>query len=268
MTVLATVLVVAFTGCGEELGAARPAPLGPSPAARVSDAEARQRPPPPPVVPPPPSSLPSSDPPAAGATTPSYDLRQVSSLFDFRLEAGPAPTPASDDVTGPPGRLTIFRKGTTEIVQTVPIASLSEHALDPRYEPSLLVEDYDFDGHEDLALHTGDAGPYGAPTYSVFLYAPATRTFTLSRALSELAATSIVPMRADAARKRLMIESKSGCCIHWGEEHELQGGAPRLMKRETEAEEPGGKCVLTVETRRGSGGMKRETRPCQQEAPR
>ena len=40
LTVLAAVLVVAFTGCGEKVGAAPPAPLGPNPAARASDAEA------------------------------------------------------------------------------------------------------------------------------------------------------------------------------------------------------------------------------------
>ena len=44
LTVLAAVLVVAFTGCGEKVRAAPPAPLGPNPAARASDAEARDRP--------------------------------------------------------------------------------------------------------------------------------------------------------------------------------------------------------------------------------
>ncbi|APR80627.1 Hypothetical protein A7982_05974 [Minicystis rosea] len=131
------------------------------------------------------------------------------------------------------------------------------------YEPDIVVGDFNFDGHEDFALLTCDhCGPYGVASHSVFLFAPESKTFARSRELSRLAESSIVPMRADAARKRLIIASKSGCCIHWTEEHEVRGGIPRLMKRELEEVTADGACVSTSETRREDGRMQREKRPC------
>jgi hypothetical protein len=192
-----------------------------------------------------------------------YDLRRESKNYDFRLEVEPAqPRNGSEDV-GPRGVLTIFHKGTNRVAQRVRIASLAESALYADYDPELLVDDFDFDGHEDFALHTADhLGPYGAATYSVFLFIPASQTFVHSPALSRLTEESLAPMRADAAKRRLVIASKSGCCIHWFEEYEVRRGVPRLMKRETEEVGSDDRCVLKVETRERGGGLRQEVRPC------
>jgi hypothetical protein len=201
--------------------------------------------------------------PPTAATPRTYDLRQASKLYDFRLEVGSARPRGGGEDVGPRGELTILHKGTNQIAQRLRIASLGDSASNADYDPELLVEDFDFDGHEDFALRTCDrCGPYGAPTYSVFLFTPKSRTFVHSSAISRLTEASLASMRADAARKRLIIASKSGCCIHWSEEYEVSHGIPRLMKRETEEETTDDKCVLTVETRRKGGIMQRETRPC------
>lgn len=179
-----------------------------------------------------------------------YNLRRGSKNYDFRLEVEPvSPRNSSEDV-GPPGELTIFNKGTTRVAQRIRIGALAESASYADYEPEVLVDDFDFDGHEDFALHTADhLGPYGTAAYSVFLFVSASQTFVHSPALSRLTEESLAPMRGDANRKRLVIASKSGCCIHWFEEYEVHRGVPRLMKRETEEVGADERCVLKVETR-------------------
>lgn len=190
-------------------------------------------------------------------------LRRTSKLYDFRLDVGPPQPRYGDEVAPPSGELTIVHRGTGRVVQRIHLAELSEHLSDSDDDPSILVEDYDFDGHEDLAARTGDSGPHGAPTYSVFLFAPASRTFAYSRALSRLMEESLGPIDVDASRRRLITGSKGGCCIHWSEEYEIQRGVPRLMARETVDSISDDGCVVTLETRRGDGGMRREKRPCE-----
>lgn len=168
------------------------------------------------------------------------------------------------DALGWPVRLAVlptlgfFRKGKNQAIQRIRLASLAERASAPDYEPIILVNDFNFDGYDDFAVHKDDFGSYGSPTYSVFLFAPAARQFGHSRELTRLTEISLDSLGVDKARKRLLTVSKSGCCIHWAEEYELHDGIPRLMKRETEQEEPDGPCVLTIETRRKAGGMRRE----------
>ncbi|APR82690.1 Hypothetical protein A7982_08039 [Minicystis rosea] len=160
---------------------------------------------------------------------------------------------------GPPGKLTILQKGTSRVVQQLHIASLPERASAPGYEPSVLVDDFDFDGHEDFALHTGDAGD--GETYSVFLFVPASRTFVLSRALSQLTELSLAPLQVDAARKRLIIASNRGCCNRWAEEYAVHQRFPLLMRRETESKGTDGGC-LTIEMREKDGVMRQQLVHC------
>lgn len=247
-----------------------PAGSAPDAVASVEGAASTYVEPPPTVVPSQPdlpersAELPSCDPmPAAEPTPRARDLRRASKLYDFRLEASAAGSRCGDEVGDPPGRLTIFRKGTRKVVQRVRLASLSQRALGSDDDSPILVDDFDFDGHEDLAVHTGDSGPYGSATYGVFLFVPASGTFVHAPAWSRLAEESLAPLRADAARRRLVVASKSGCCVHWVEEHEVRGGVPRLVKRETEELDSEDRCVLTVETRRRGGGLRREKRACQ-----
>ncbi|HRI70326.1 MAG TPA: hypothetical protein PK156_39110, partial [Polyangium sp.] len=198
----------------------------------------------------------------ADTTARIYHLYRESSVYDFQLELEPAPPRNGNEVRGPKETLTIFRKGTTQVVQRLRISSQSERALNLDYQPTILVNDFNFDAYEDFAIHTGDFGPYGSSTYSVFLFAAASRSFVYSRALSGLTEISLAPLRVDTARRLIFTASKSGCCIHWSEEYEVRRGIPRLMKRETERETPNGRCESTLETRRKDGSMQRKTRQC------
>jgi hypothetical protein len=256
--------------CGYALAACtgQPATSGPDPSVQSEEIGSGNPQPSPSVLPflpslpeqsdelPPPGLLP------AGSSARTYDLHPASKSYSFRLEVGGARPRKGEDPAGPPAKLTVFRKGTGQVVQHLRIPSLAARALDPDYEPPLLVQDFNFDGHEDIAVHTGDSGPYGAATYGVYLYSSASRTFVHAPALSRLTEESIAPMRADASRRRLVIASKSGCCIHWSEEYDVRGDLPILMKRETEELGADDVCLLTVEERQQGGVLRRKKRAC------
>ena len=74
--------------------------------------------------------------------------------------------------------------------------------------------DFDFDGHADFAVQNGNDGPYGGPTYSVYLYDNAGKQFVLNDELSSLTGETLGMFQVDAKRKRLRTLAKSGCCYH------------------------------------------------------
>lgn len=113
------------------------------------------------------------------------------------------------------------------------------------------VADFDFDGHADLAIQNGNDGPYGGPTYSVYLYDNASKQFVLNDELSTLTGETLGMFQVDAKHKRLSTFAKSGCCYHettyyqFDARHRLQA-VERLIE---DAQDPAGKQVrVTRET--------------------
>lgn len=210
-----------------------------------------------PPAPPPTSS--GSTCPIANTSWPVHDFTTPSE-YVFRLAIGPS-LPPSDEAVGPPGELAICRRGSSVLLQRIIFPSLGwrEH-----YIPELYVDDFNFDGLPDFALHDGDSGPYGAATFGIYLQAPSRDTFSRSEALSEFAELAIAPMVVDAATKQLRLASKSGCCIHWFEWYAVSNGKPRLVKRETTRDlspnEPG--CTVTTKTFDRRGGSQQSVRAC------
>ena len=121
------------------------------------------------------------------------------------------------------------------------------------------VDDFDFDGREDFAVQVDQSGPYGGPTFAVFLHAAGEERFTRSEPLSRLTAETLGFFRVDAARRRLVTLQKSGCCFHVTEEHAVVGGEPLVLARFTEDATAGdGFAVVTEE--RLVGGRWRKTK--------
>jgi len=132
------------------------------------------------------------------------------------------------------------------------------------YGPLFLVEDFDFDGREDFAIREGHSGPYGSPTYSIFLFSVAAGVFLRSSALSDVAEQSLGQLTLDASNHTLRIASKSGCCVHWFEWYAIEDGQPRLVKRETNDDSGAGgrPCTVTTELFPAIGNAVQATRGC------
>jgi uncharacterized protein YecT (DUF1311 family) len=124
------------------------------------------------------------------------------------------------------------------------------------------VADFDFDGHVDFAIQTGNDGPYGGPTYTVYLYQPARQRFVQDAALSALTEENLGMFQVDARRKRLRSFAKSGCCYHettdyqFDARHQLQA----VEKLIEDAQDPQGKTVRVSRSILVNGHWKTSTR--------
>ncbi len=119
--------------------------------------------------------------------------------------------------------VTLYDKKGTKIFSEP--AFLSEYDLDegnrartnvkelPYGEQSILIfEDFNFDGHEDIALRTGFFSCYGGPSYAIYL---ANGTgFVYSESFSELGQNYCGMFQVDNDKKQLHTMTKSGCCWH------------------------------------------------------
>ncbi|WP_062788400.1 XAC2610-related protein [Aquitalea pelogenes] len=122
--------------------------------------------------------------------------------------------------------------------------------------------DFDFDGHADFAVQNGNDGPYGGPTYRVYLYDTARQQFVLNDELSTLTEENLGLFQVDAKRKRLRTFAKSGCCYHettdyqFDARHHLQV-VERLIE---DAQDPEGKQVRVTRETLVNGRWKTSTR--------
>ena len=112
------------------------------------------------------------------------------------------------------------------------------------------VGDFNFDGREDFAVLSGEDGPYGGPTFTVYLASPSGQ-FVLSPELGKLTQENLGMFQVDAKKKRLITFAKSGCCFHVMEELAVVHDKPAVVYRETE-DATGSLLVITRE--RWGGG--------------
>ncbi|NUO48626.1 MAG: hypothetical protein HOV80_07190 [Polyangiaceae bacterium] len=190
-----------------------------------------------------------------------FDLRDASTKYDFRIALLPPAPKSEDEASGPGGAITVFAKGQTIPIHQLIVEDIGPAAFEESYEPELTVGDFDFDGEEDFALHVADDGPYGSPTYAVFVHRAKGDPFILSKALTELTQESMGFFDVDATKRRIRTSSKSGCCIHWQSDYMIVGGEPRRIRTETQDALSDG-CQIIVETLSKDGKWKRATRPC------
>lgn len=98
---------------------------------------------------------------------------------------------------------------------------------------SFVFEDFNFDGHEDLAVWSGFEGGYVGPSYNVYLYK--TGRFVLNKRLSKLTEGVYLGLfHLEPKKKRLLTFSKSGCCYHETETYKIVHNKPLLVEKEIE----------------------------------
>ncbi|MBK8483849.1 MAG: hypothetical protein IPL31_05765 [Saprospiraceae bacterium] len=82
-------------------------------------------------------------------------------------------------------------------------------------------EDYNFDGNIDVAIRNGNNSGYGGPSFDIYVYNITKKQFVLSKELTELASTNLGMFQIDKNRKRIITNTKSGCCWHSASEYEV-----------------------------------------------
>lgn len=81
-------------------------------------------------------------------------------------------------------------------------------------ESPLIFGDFNFDGSTDLAIHNGDYGGYGSPTYDVYVFAKNLQKFIKSDELTDLASEHQGMFVVNAKQKYLEVREKSGAGWH------------------------------------------------------
>jgi hypothetical protein len=201
----------------------------------------------------------------------SFDLA-ASKIYDFRLTffAG-CKEPEKGETCHGPAQLVVAKKdrSTSQTIafeeaivvsdaNGMPLVNASALYDD---QGSIVVGDFNFDGREDFAMLTGQSGPYGGPTFTVFLASPS-GPFVHSTPLSKLTDENLGLFKVDEKKKRLVTLAKDGCCLHVTQELAVVDNKPVLMDRVTEDGTSGDKLVVTHERRVGGKLLKSvERRP-------
>jgi len=145
-----------------------------------------------------------------------------------------------------PARVSIFRKGAKSPFQVLCLPSVWVNGEQFAYSPktagrrrvlyddeySVVFDDFNFDGREDLAVCNGRNGGYGGPSYTVLLFDRRAGRFVENRRLSDLAGEGYLGLFfPDAKKKTLTALSKSGCCYHEKEVYRVLGDRPVLVEK-------------------------------------
>ena len=164
---------------------------------------------------------------------------------------------------GYPARLSFFKKGAKSPFQVLRmpnvvifkdmlaynpnISKKSRGLYDDEY--SVIFDDFNFDGQEDVAICNGRGGGYGMPSYDVYLFNKNTGKFSKNKWLTRLAEGGYLGLFfVDPKKRRLTAFSKSGCCYHEIEEYEVVQDRPVLVEK-TIDDATGSKRVITTRKR-------------------
>ncbi len=144
--------------------------------------------------------------------------------------------------------------------------------LDPKKKPAvnvlngdqsaLIVDDFNFDGQDDLAIRNGNNSGYGGPSYDVYVYNRTRKAFVSSDELTELASSKLGMFQVDHQRKRLETLEKSGCCWHLTTQYEVvpKRGLQEVYTREEAVNADGEHVDVTVRQREGERWQTRTRR--------
>lgn len=185
--------------------------------------------------------------PGTGADAQGHDWKKALRItnaapgYDFLLDM----QPCAEQTCEGPAYLGIQHTGSNEVAQAMYLPNvfltrqengepLVNSARRYDYQGVINAGDFNFDGLPDFAVQNGNRGPYGGPSYDVFLFDVAHQRFIYSPELSALTLENLGFFDIDGKRKRLITFSKSGCCYHEMSEYVVEANQPIEVKREIE----------------------------------
>jgi len=192
-------------------------------------------------------------------------VKDASPRYSVKIEVTPGALKSDDpDVVQGPGVVTVMLKGTGKILQRVRlphlavfksqmVASVVVGGKQPSHYDdnySFVFQDFDFDGHQDLAICNGTNSGYGLPSYDVFLFSPRVGRFVASRALSKLAQEHLGLFNVDAKGRRLVVYDKDGAAWHETSFYSMKTRRPVLVETVTQ-DDRGSEEVVTTSVRVG-----------------
>lgn len=99
---------------------------------------------------------------------------------------------------------------------------------------AVIIDDFNFDGTEDVAIRNGNMGNYSSDSYDVYVFNTTRMAFVKSEELTDLGSNGFDFFETDAKRKRLISYGKSGCCRIFTTEYAVipNKGLDRVLEKE------------------------------------
>lgn len=161
-----------------------------------------------------------------------FVLKDASKYFDIAISVAKC----EDGYCGGKASFAFYKKGGTNPYQIINLPDTQIQLGDegkPLVNKTLLydeqsvvnIDDFNFDGMQDVAICDGANGSYGGPSYQVYLSSKSAGKFVHSKSFSELG-THLGMFEVDKKKKVLRIFDKSGCCWHVTEEYSVVNNRP------------------------------------------
>lgn len=169
-----------------------------------------------------------------------FELKDASKYFDIKVKVAKC----EDGSCRGEATFSFYKKGSDKAYQVIEMEDTYIDLGDegkPSVNETLLydkqsvinIDDFNFDGMEDVAISDGTNGSYGMPSYDVYLSSKSAGKFVLNKALSELA-HGLGMFEVNKKKKTLTTFNKSGCCWHITEEYSVINNKPVKIFEEVE----------------------------------
>ncbi|MCL9799829.1 hypothetical protein [Pseudomonas sp. AKS31] len=177
---------------------------------------------------------------SASAAPLSCQLQDPAQKYLIDVQVEQAPTDSFDPVAA---QIILRDKASGEVLQKIATADAAELLTTDGAEQSLHCDnqrllvfgDFNFDDQQDLAVRNGNDGGYAAASYDVYLADSSNPVLMPNKEFSALTREPNLGMfEVDTAGKRLVTQSKSGCCWRQRAGWQVQDNRPVRVAETTE----------------------------------
>jgi hypothetical protein len=164
-----------------------------------------------------------------------FELNDTSKYFDIKVKVAKC----DDEYCSGKATFSFYKKGGKSAYQVISLPDTLiqlEEGGKPLTNVTVLydkqsvvdIDDYNFDGMEDVAICDGANGSYGGPSYRIYLSSKAAKQFIYNPAFTALG-KHLGMFTVNKDKKLLETFDKSGCCWHITERYDVVGGKPRKV---------------------------------------
>ncbi len=161
-----------------------------------------------------------------------FDLKDASKFFDIKIKV----ENCEEGFCGGKASFSFYKKGGKTPYQVINLddtqIQLDENGnaqanISMLYDnqSAINIDDFNFDGMDDVAICDGANGSYGGPSYQVYLSSRVAGKFVFNQAFSNLG-QHLGMFEVDKKKKVLRTFDKSGCCWHVTEEFSVVNNRP------------------------------------------